>query len=658
MENKGSRISKTGSRIANKGSRIAMRFMALFMAATAVTIASETVHASGQNNHDSVAVLIGNKTYMRSHVPPVSFARNDVAAMRAFLIQKLGYRDENIIVLENATLARMQEVFGNEEDETGLLIKIVKKHKSNVFMYYSGHGVPVDGKPYLIPVDVDTYSARFGYSLEVLQRNIARVTKKIGPDRHVILILDACFTGVSGDGKSLTGSSAGGVIPVMPKPVSSIVRVAASGPKERAYWDNAAGHGLFTHEFIEAVSGEADNPPFGNGDGYVSWGEVAKFVRQRVAGIAKRRAAHQRPEFPTTAKINWRIAPGRLLYDRESNVKRAYEEALAKNTVEGWSGFLKTYPHAPSTEAARRKWHRAIAARKAYEKAKRRNTARAWERFLDRFPESHYADEAEDMLEKLYEAKAARRAYRTAEARDTIADWEAFLLEYPDSPPYSEKARREKERLERRIAGSAASELKSAPDGGAAGIMGSPPPIAPPVTPPAGGACGPGYETYKGTDFTYNDIGGGFSYTTLSQCVALCNRTRGCNALSFIYKAGIRKRCWIKYRASNRKSVWFVTSCVRTSAAPSGYGARPAPAPRRSYGACGSGYRTLSGIDYTYNDIAGYRASFAQCRRLCSRMGRCRAFAFITKRVRQNCWLKYALGRGRSVRYVVTCVKQ
>lgn len=86
----------------------------------------------------------------------------------------------------------------------------------------------------------------------------------------------------------------------------------------------------------------------------------------------------------------------------------------------------------------------------------------------------------------------------------------------------------------------------------------------------------------------------------------------------------------------------------------------PSVLPPPPTGSCGAGYRTYEGIDYTYNDIGGYRVNLARCRKLCDARSNCRGFAFVTHRKRSiamRCWLKHRMANRKSVSFVTSCIK-
>ena len=106
------------------------------------------------DNADSVAVVIGNRSYKQT--VPVDFAHTDADAIRAYLIERLGYRESNVFVLKDATLNEFNQVFGTERNpQSGRLWRNVREGRSNVFVYYSGHGVPdlATKQPFLLPED-------------------------------------------------------------------------------------------------------------------------------------------------------------------------------------------------------------------------------------------------------------------------------------------------------------------------------------------------------------------------------------------------------------------------------------------------------------------------------------------------------------------------
>ncbi len=81
-------------------------------------------------------------------------------------MQTLGVREGNIIYLKDATGAQLTEVVGNKENHKAQLFNWVKPNKSNVYVYYAGHGAPAskDGSAFLVPAinNINDLAAHMG----------------------------------------------------------------------------------------------------------------------------------------------------------------------------------------------------------------------------------------------------------------------------------------------------------------------------------------------------------------------------------------------------------------------------------------------------------------------------------------------------------------
>lgn len=245
------------------------------------TVAAAKVSAG---NPDAVAVIIGNKKY-GARLPPVDFAHNDAAAMKRFVVEILGVSERNIIDMRDVTRAEMEAVFGNARTYKGNLWRWVRPRESDVFVFYSGHGVPGmnDGRQYLLPVDGHPDKAEIGgYPVELLYGNLAKLDA-----RSVTVILDACFSGESPRGTLVRNASG---IRVTPReiPQVSFTVVSAARIDQVASWDKEAKHGLFTKHLLEALYGAADGKRYGNGDSRITLGEIKVYLDREMTYAARR----------------------------------------------------------------------------------------------------------------------------------------------------------------------------------------------------------------------------------------------------------------------------------------------------------------------------------------------------------------------------------
>ncbi len=152
-------------------------------------------------NPDGVAVIIGNRSYAHGDVPEVSYAHRDADAIRRYVIDVLGFRERNVVVIEDASQAELEGAFGNERSIRGEIYRLYREGKSDIVVFYSGHGMPglSDGRGYLLPVDVDPGKTEInGYPLETLYANLAQLDA-----RSVLVLIDACFSGATAAGGSL-----------------------------------------------------------------------------------------------------------------------------------------------------------------------------------------------------------------------------------------------------------------------------------------------------------------------------------------------------------------------------------------------------------------------------------------------------------------------
>ena len=242
----------------------------------------------GPERPDDIAVIIGNADYTKlgHDIPDVRPAHADAAGIRLYVTQALGISDKNIIAMTDATAAQMLAVFGSDKDHRGQLYDWVKSGRSRVFVYYAGHGAPGndDGGPYLVPADAE--ASRIGlsaYPLPLLYDNLAKL-----PAESITVVLEACFSG-----QSQAGSLVGKASPILISskavtPPAKVTVIAAAAGDQIASWEPDETHSLFTEYFLRGMSGEADKPPYGNGDGVVSLAELEPYLKETLTYYARR----------------------------------------------------------------------------------------------------------------------------------------------------------------------------------------------------------------------------------------------------------------------------------------------------------------------------------------------------------------------------------
>jgi len=247
-------------------------------------IPAQVAVAPAVTNPDAVVVIIGNRNYI-DEVPPVDFAHRDADAWRAFALKRLGVSERNIIDLRDATLAEMETVLGNARSHTGQLWRWIRPRESDLFVFYSGHGIPgtKDRRAYLLPVGCDPDMVELqGYPLDLLYKNLAKMEA-----RTTTVFIEACFSGQSPGGQLLRGASGIRVTPKTP-PAAALTIVTAAREDQMASWNWEAEHGLFTQHLLQALGGAADKNRYGKADGTVRLSEVHQYLDREMSYAARR----------------------------------------------------------------------------------------------------------------------------------------------------------------------------------------------------------------------------------------------------------------------------------------------------------------------------------------------------------------------------------
>ncbi len=253
-------------------------------------------------NSDAIAVVIANQNYSHKDIPPVKYAQNDANAIKKFLTDTLGYKDGNILFENDTTKAKLEMLFGIKEDHRGMLFNYIKPEKSDVFIYYSGHGSPDPHtkRAYIVPTDCNpAMMSLSAYPLDVLFGNLPKLEA-----RTIVVVLDSCFSGGTNTGKWLVQNVSPALIKIDSPVVhqENITVITSAKNDQVSSWYPEKGHSMFTYFFLKAVSGDADL----NGDRQISYKEIYDFVGDRTEGVPyyAKRLHNGRIQTPTLQTSN------------------------------------------------------------------------------------------------------------------------------------------------------------------------------------------------------------------------------------------------------------------------------------------------------------------------------------------------------------------
>jgi len=242
-----------------------------------------------QANDTDIAVIIGNKSYA-GNVPDVLYAHRDADAFERYAQEVLGIPARRILSRRDQTLVDFNTLFGTERVPYGhvhslvSLLTAAEQSRANVYVYYSGHGVPGlkdlnDARGYLLPVNANPNSPHAsGYPLDLMLRALGEL-----PVAATTVFLDSCFSGSSEAGTLITEASPhlGVAVDVSEVKRGVTVLTAAKGT-QFASWDREAQHGLFTAHLIRGLYGEGDL----NRDGTVTAAEIHQYLRREMSSCA------------------------------------------------------------------------------------------------------------------------------------------------------------------------------------------------------------------------------------------------------------------------------------------------------------------------------------------------------------------------------------
>ncbi len=247
-----------------------------------------------RNRTEDYAIVIGVENY-RQQLPAADFAANDARSVSGYLIQTLGYPEDNVVTLLN-------ERAGNV-DLAKYLERWLPNHvgaNSSVFIYFSGHGAPnpTTGDAYLVPYDGDpAFIDETGYSLQRMYATLGSL-----PAKQVVVALDACFSGAGGRSVVARGVRSISLRTSEPLrlPTNLTVLSASSGAQTSSTYAEKR-HGLFTYFLLKGIRNE---DVFAR-DGSLLLQDLFAYVEPQVESIARRKYNNeQTPQLTGTGQAH------------------------------------------------------------------------------------------------------------------------------------------------------------------------------------------------------------------------------------------------------------------------------------------------------------------------------------------------------------------
>ena len=254
-----------------------LAFLALPAAALDLPTIEEPLHGGLQKQGD-YGVVVGIEHYpFLLGMKDVAYAYRDAEAFETLLIYTMGVPPDRVEMLRGGRRKMIEAALREAGERTG--------PEDTVWVYFSGHGAAsaADDEPLLLGDTVSRDATQF--ESEGVRVDDAQRLAGVGGAR-VVLVVDACYTGVGRDGEQLDPKAK-----YVPHSAVTVRRGAtvwsAASSNEAAGPFDPAQHSAFTYFAVGALRGWADGELDGTRDGRVTASEANQYVSRalRAAGI-------------------------------------------------------------------------------------------------------------------------------------------------------------------------------------------------------------------------------------------------------------------------------------------------------------------------------------------------------------------------------------
>ena len=234
---------------------------------------------------DAVAIIIGIQNYKL--IPKAEYANRDAQYFYDYAIRAFGIRQDNIKLMldDEADVSGVLTAFQN-----WLPLK-VQPGKTDVYIFYSGHGLPsTDGKSlYFLPVGVNK---DFVSETAISQQRIIAALESLRP-KTVTMFIDSCYSGQIRTGETLLASARPVVLLADEAAYPSNFTVfTASAANQIASSSPELKHGVFSYYLMKGLEGEADE----SSEGVITTLKLHNYLAERIPRFAITISRKQEPQ--------------------------------------------------------------------------------------------------------------------------------------------------------------------------------------------------------------------------------------------------------------------------------------------------------------------------------------------------------------------------
>lgn len=187
--------------------------------------------------------IIANEEY--DELPRVNYAENDGKTFRDYCVNALGVPQEQVFLYTNASYTSMMRALKKMES-----LAKATDGKSKFVFYYAGHGSPSeeDQSAFIVPSDGLVTVPSTCFSLSEIYKNFGNM-----PAESVVVLLDACFSGLNRDNSGLIAARAVARKPKKETVTGNVIVLSATSEDETAMGYDEKGHGMFTYHLLKKI---------------------------------------------------------------------------------------------------------------------------------------------------------------------------------------------------------------------------------------------------------------------------------------------------------------------------------------------------------------------------------------------------------------------
>lgn len=234
------------------------------------------------------SLLIGVNDYI--HIADLEYCANDVLQLQQRLTEN-GFLTRNQFCLHSgASDSRLLPLHSNIEKHLDLLLGRLNESGTSlvapglvsdgdlVVIAFSGHGLDLDGKSYLCPMEADLGDPDSLISVESIYRRLAQSRASFK-----LMLVDACRNdpGIGGEKSTVAKSKSAGLASALEDPPKGIMVLSSCARGQVSIEDPDLGHGVFLNFVTEGLDGTADVEE-GNKDGQVSLLELYRYASRKT----------------------------------------------------------------------------------------------------------------------------------------------------------------------------------------------------------------------------------------------------------------------------------------------------------------------------------------------------------------------------------------